>query len=85
MDSQGNMLATPQHQIRRDKKSGLLVSPSKITFVGPLDDNELEQDTAHAQPLEDPSYPLDSMPQHSGREYVCRQDFDILNNQLEEK
>ena len=30
-DSQGSMLATPQYQIPRDKKSGLLVSPSKVT------------------------------------------------------
>ena len=34
-DSQRGMLATPQYQIRKDKKAGTLVSPSKVTVVGP--------------------------------------------------
>ena len=31
------MLTTPQCQIRREKKAGLLVSPSKVTIVGPVE------------------------------------------------
>ena len=37
-DSQKGMLATPQYQIRKDKKAGTLVSPSKVTVVGPVED-----------------------------------------------
>ena len=37
-NSQKGMLATPQYQIRKDKKAGTLVSPSKVTVVGPVDD-----------------------------------------------
>ena len=37
-DSQRGMLATPQYQIRKDKNAGILVSPSKVTVVGPVDD-----------------------------------------------
>ena len=35
MEVQKSMLATPQYQIRKDKKSVVLVSPSKVTVVGP--------------------------------------------------
>ena len=35
------MLSTPQYQIRKDKKSGLLVSPSKVTVVGVVDQEDL--------------------------------------------
>ena len=51
-DSQKSMLATPQYQIRKDKKSGVLVSPSKVTVVGPVDeleDIQIQDDSAHAQ------------------------------------
>ena len=45
-DQQKVMLSTPQYQIRKDKKSGLLVSPSKVTVVAMVDQNvELEEDT----------------------------------------
>ena len=44
-------------------------------MVGLVEDNEPDQDAQLP----------DSVPQHSGREFVSRQDFNILNNQLEEK
>ena len=51
-DSQKGMLATPQYQIRKDKKAGILISPSKVTVVGPVEDQdeiEMSPDAAHAQ------------------------------------
>ena len=42
----------PQYQIRKDKKAGILISPSKVTVVGPVeeqDELEMSPDTAHAQ------------------------------------
>ena len=51
-DSQRSMLATPQYQIHKDKKSGLLVSPSKVTVVGPVDPSDefaVLPDDVHAQ------------------------------------
>ena len=39
-------------RIRKDKKAGTLVSPSKVTVVGPVDDQtdfEMVPDAAHAQ------------------------------------
>ena len=88
MDSPQKILATPQYQIRRDKKSGVLVSPRKLTVVGPvesLEEDSSDQDSAHAQLPAGPSHAPYSMSQSSGRDFVSRQDFDILNNQLEEK
>ena len=79
------MLSTPQYQICKDKKAGLLVSPSKVTVVGVIDQDlsELPQD------VPDPS---GSGPQgsfqishHSADEFVSRKDLDVLSNQLEEK
>ena len=45
-EQQRSMLSTPQYKIRKDKKSGLLVSPSKVTVVGVANQEDLggEQD-----------------------------------------
>ena len=40
-DQQRSMLSTPQYQIRKNKKSGLLVSPSKVTVVGVVDQDSV--------------------------------------------
>ena len=87
-DSQRGMLATPQYQIREDKKAGLLVSPSKVTVVGPVDEHDdlgFSSDAAHAQEqdIAGPS-PL-SLYHHSSGNFISRQDFEVLNSQLEEK
>ena len=77
------MLSTPQYQIRKNKKSGILVSPSKVTIVGPVESSEAD-DSVHAQvhagsrPSPVPS------DMHSSGGFVSRQDLDVLNNQLEE-
>ena len=86
-DTQKSMLATPQYQIRKDKKSGVLVSPSKITVVGPVDelgDIQVQDDSAHAQTHVGSGPSPVPVQQHAGS-FVSRQHFDILNNQLEEK
>ena len=87
-DSQKGMLATPQYQIRKDKKAGILVSPSKVTVVGPVedqDDLEMVPDAAHAQErVLTGSSPVD-YEQASAGDFVSCQDFELLNNQLEEK
>ena len=81
------MLATPQYQIRKDKKAGVLVSPSKVTVVGPVGDHDIAMsaDAAHAhnQVVAGPS--LVSFDQQNSGDFVSRQDFEVLNNQLEEK
>ena len=83
-DGQKSMLSTPQYLIRKDKKSGVLVFPHKVTIVGPVETSEAD-DNAHAQlqPGSGPSS-VPSYQQFSGG-FVSRQDFDVLNNQLEEK
>ena len=86
-DSQRGMLATPQYQIRKDKKAGILVSPSKVTVVGPVDEHDdlgFSSDAAHAQEqgIAGPS-PL-TFDHHSSGDFVSRQDFEVLNNRLEE-
>ena len=85
---QKSMLSTPQYQIRKEKKSGVLVSPSKVIIVGPVETSEvypMPDDSAHAQLQagSGPS-PVPSDQQFSGG-FVSHQDFDVLNNQLEEK
>ena len=57
-DSQKDMLATPTYKIRKDKKSGVLVSPEQVTVIASVEDKEpvfqpspsAAQATAHAQP-----------------------------------
>ena len=80
-DSQKGMLATPQYQIRKDKKAGILISPSKVTVVGPVEDQDemdMSPDAAHAQGrVVTGAFPVSDQ--------TSRQDFELLNNQLEEK
>ena len=87
-DSQKGMLATPQYQIGKDKKAGILVSPSKVTVVGPVedqDDFEMSPDAAHAQERAvTGAFPV-AVDQSCIGDFVSRQDFELLNNQLEEK
>ena len=87
-DIQRGMLATPQYQIRKDKKARVLVSPSKVTVVGPVGEHDkviMSSDAAHAhdQVVAGPS-PMSFDHQASG-DFVSRQDFEVLNNQLAEK
>ena len=52
------MLATPTYKIRKDKKSGVLVSPDQVTVIASVEDKEpvfqpspsASQPAAHAQP-----------------------------------
>ena len=85
-ESQKGMLATPQYQIRKDKKAGTLVSPSKVTVVGPVEDQtefQMAPDAAHAQ--EGVFTGASPAAQASVGDFVSRQDLELLNNQLEEK
>ena len=86
-DQQRSMISTPQYQIRKDKKSGLLVSPSKVTVVGVVDQDsvEIQPDIpAHSYAVSGPQETF-QVSHHSADEFVSRQDFDFLSNQLEEK
>ena len=85
-DQQQGMLSTPQYQIRKDKKAGLLVSPSKVTVVGVVDQGATDM------PEDAPDPSSGSGPQevfqishHSADDFVSRKDLDVLSNQLEEK
>ena len=80
-DQQRSMLSTPQYQIRKNKKSGLLVSPSKVTVVGVMDqDNvELEEDVPAHSSTGFGQQEIFTVSHHSVDE------FDLLSNQLEEK
>ena len=87
-DSQKGMLATPQYQIRKDKKAGTLVSPSKVTVVGPVEDQtdfEMAPDAAHVQERVITGSSPAAFGQTSVGDFVSRQDLELLNNQLEEK
>ena len=85
-DQQRSMLSTPQYHIRKDKKSGLLVSPSKVTVVGVSDQDtaELEDVPAHTSTGSSPQEVF-TVSHHSVDEFVSKQDFDLLSNQLEER
>ena len=80
-ESQKGMLATPQYQIRKDKKAGTLVSPSKVTVVGPVEDQtdfQMPPDAAHAQ--EGVFTGASPAAQASVGDFVSRQDLELLNN-----
>ena len=86
-DKQRSMLSTPQYQIRKDKKSGLLVSRSKVTVVGVVDQDtvELEEDVPAHSWTGSGQQEAFTVSHHSAEEIVSKQDFDLLSNQLEEK
>ena len=56
-ETQKDMLATPTYKIRKDKKSGVLVSPDQVTVIASVEDKEpvfqpsppASQPAAHAQ------------------------------------
>ena len=90
-DQQRSMLSTPQYKIRKDKKSGLLVSPSKVTVVGVAnqedlggeqDDEELDSVPVLASGSGEPQFAISH---HTPEDFVSKRDFDTLSNQLEEK
>ena len=55
---QKEMLATPQYQIQRDKKAGLIVSPKDVTVLSPLNSTQQpDASTAHAPPIDAVSEP----------------------------
>ena len=82
-DQQRDKLSTPQYQIRKDKKAGLLVSPSKVTVVGVVDQDLL--DLPQDAPDPSGSGPQESfqISHHSADEFVSRKGLDMLSNQLE--
>ena len=84
-EQQRGMLFTPQYQIRKEKKAGLLVSPSKITVVGVIDQepSDLPQDAPDLSGSG--SQETFQVSHHSADEFVSRKDLDVLSNQIEEK
>ena len=90
-EQQRSMLSVPQYKIRKDKKSGLLVSPSKVTVVGVAnqedmggeqDEEELDGVPVLASGSGEPQF---SISHHTPEDLVSKRDFDTLSNQLEEK
>ena len=89
-EQQHSMLSTPQYKIRKDKKSGLLVSPSKVTVVGvvnqeDLDGEEEELDDVPVLASGSGEQQVLSISHHTPEDFVSKRDFDTLSNQLEEK
>ena len=54
-DTQRDMLSTPQYQIHREKKADLLVSPSKVTIVGPVEEVPHEYSRLEVAPSDEKS------------------------------
>ena len=84
-DQQRGMLSTPQYQIRKEKKAGVLIYPSKVTVVGVMDQepDDLPQDAP--DPSGSGSQETFQISHHSADEFVSRKDLDVLSNQLQEK
>ena len=65
----------------------MLVSPSKVTILGPVEDfsqDYAEQEAAHASPSVTNEPEMYTISHHSPSEFVSRQDLNLLSNQLEE-
>ena len=90
-EQQRSMHSTPQYKIRKDKKSGLLVSPSKVTVVGVANQEDLggeeEEELDDVPVLSSGSgvQQVFSISHHTPEDFVSKRDFDTLSNQLEEK
>ena len=79
------MLATPQYQICKDKKAGLLVSPKDVTVLSPVNSTQ-QQDAANAHAQIDAGQEQDAGTAHaqhlpggsnnvSSSVYVSKKDF----------
>ena len=89
-EQQRTMLSTPQYKIRKDKKSGLLVSPSKVTVVGVVNQEELAEDDDDLDDVPvlasgSGDQEVFAVSHHTPEDFVSKRDFDTLSNQLEEK
>ena len=89
-EQQRSMLSTPQYKIRKDKKSGLLASPSKVTVVGVANQEDLggeeeELDDVPVLASGSGEQQVFSISHHTPEDFVSKRDFDTLSNQLEEK
>ena len=88
---QCEMLATPQYQIRKDKKAGLLVSPREVTVLSPVNSSQQPAISAHAQQTisKDDSAHAQDLPggsdNVSSSDFFSKKDFDKLSDQLDEK
>ena len=83
-EQQRGMLSTPQYQIRKEKKAGLLVSPSKVTVVGVVDPDQDSDDVQHDAPDPSGSGPQETfqISHQSAEDFVSRKGLDVLSNQL---
>ena len=90
-DQQRTMISTPQYRICKDKKAGLLVSPSKVTVVGVVNQEDLgvaeEEETDDVPVIASGSgeQQVFSISHHTPEDFVSKRDFDTLSNQLVEK
>ena len=74
-------------KLAKTKNLALLVSPSKVTVVGVVDQDtvELEEDVPAHSSTGSGQQELFAVSHHSADEFVSKQDFDLPSNQLEEK
>ena len=49
-DTQKDMLATPTYRIRKDKKSGILVSPDEVTVIASVEDKPKDVEPSFQTP-----------------------------------
>ena len=89
-EQQRSMLSTPQYKSCRDKKSGLLISPSKVTVVGVVNQEDLggeeeELDDVPVLASGSGEQQVISISHYTPEDFVSKRDFDTLSNQLEEK
>ena len=79
-EMQHSMLSTHQYQIRTEKK-GLLVSTSKVTIVGLVEDLPQEYSEQEVAPSSDGNeLEMYTISHHSPSEFVSRQDLNMLSN-----
>ena len=75
----------PSIRYVKKKKAGVLVSPSKVTVFGVIDQEPADLPQDAPDPSGSGSQETFQISHHSADEFVSRKDLDVLSNQLEEK
>ena len=81
-DVQKEILSTPTYKLRKEKKTGVLVSPENVTVIASIEDKE---PTFHSSPTSQPSAHAQSEASGSSTSFVTSDQLKQISDQWSEQ